>query len=106
LALHFDRDNGRLLADTLTHTSRHPVTYVGADLRQVAETKAAVDETARAVGELSVLVNNAAWDDRHDLATVSEAYWDEAQSVNLKQVFCRQWRHRQLLVDRIPAQYG
>ncbi|MET3585481.1 NAD(P)-dependent dehydrogenase (short-subunit alcohol dehydrogenase family) [Pseudorhizobium tarimense] len=82
-----DRYNGPLLADKLTNTSRHPVTYVGADLRQVAETRAAVDEAGRAVGELSVLVNNAAWDDRHDLATVSEAYWDEAQSVNLKQVF-------------------
>ncbi|MEK1860797.1 MAG: SDR family oxidoreductase, partial [Rhizobium leguminosarum] len=33
------------------------------------------------------LVNNAAWDDRHEFDAVTEAYWDNNQAVNLKHVF-------------------
>ena len=80
-------DPGRELAAKLSRSSPHPVTFLHADLRQVAETRAAVDEAARAAGSLSVLVNNAGWDDRHDVDTVSEAYWDESQAINLKQMF-------------------
>lgn len=78
---------GRDLASSLSRSSRHPVTFLHADLRQVAETQAAVDEAARATGTLSVLVNNAGWDDRHDVDSVTEAYWDESQAINLKQIF-------------------
>ena len=82
-----DEGSGLSLAERLASSSQYPVSYVKADLRNVAETKAAVDKAAHTIGALSVLVNNAAWDDRHDLAAVSEAYWDETQSINLKQVF-------------------
>jgi len=34
-----------------------------------------------------VLVNNAAHDERHDLADVTVAYWDERQAVNLRHQF-------------------
>jgi NAD(P)-dependent dehydrogenase (short-subunit alcohol dehydrogenase family) len=78
---------GRELATSLSRSSRHPVTFLHADLRQVAEIRSAVDEAARAAGSLSVLVNNAGWDDRHDVDTVTEAYWDESQAINLKQMF-------------------
>lgn len=78
---------GRELAASLSRSSRHPVRFLHADLRQVAETQAAVDEAARIAGSLSVLVNNAGWDDRHEVDTVTEAYWDESQAINLKQMF-------------------
>ncbi|MBU1313775.1 MAG: SDR family oxidoreductase [Alphaproteobacteria bacterium] len=80
-------DPGRELAANLSRSSPHPVTFLHTDLRQVAETRAAVDEAARAAGSLSVLINNAGWDDRHDVDAVSEAYWDESQAINLKQMF-------------------
>lgn len=61
--------------------------FIRADLADVAQAQAAVREAASALGSLSVLVNNAAWDDRHDLEDVTEAYWDNTQAINLKQQF-------------------
>ena len=82
-----DEQSGHALAEELSASTAHRVTFIKADLRSVEETRAAVDEGARAVGALSVLVNNAAWDDRHDVEATTEEYWDESQAINLKQVF-------------------
>lgn len=82
-----DETHGQSLSAELSRFSLHPVTFIRADLRNVAEARAAVEEAARATGFLSVLVNNAAWDDRHEIDAVTEAYWDENQSINLKQIF-------------------
>lgn len=75
------------LAERLSQTARHPVTFIPADLRDVDVVKAAVNSAMGTLGSLSVLVNNAAWDDRHDIDTVTEEYWDDNQAVNLKQLF-------------------
>jgi len=40
-----------------------------------------------AVGDIGVLVNNAARDDRHDLASLSAEAWDEAMNINLRPSF-------------------
>lgn len=77
----------RKLAGRLSEKSPHPVVYLKVDLRNVAETQAAVDEAAARLGSLSVLVNNAGWDDRHELDAVTEEYWDASQAINLKQMF-------------------
>ncbi|MBW6424618.1 SDR family oxidoreductase [Rhizobium sp. XQZ8] len=77
----------RKLAERLTATTPHPVLYIKADLRNVAETQAAGNDAAEKLGSLSVLVNNAGWDDRHELEAVTEEYWDNSQAVNLKQMF-------------------
>jgi len=43
------------------------------------------------IGAVDVLVNNAANDDRHQIADVSPAYWDNRMNVNLRhQYFCAQ----------------
>jgi len=77
----------RALAERLSEKSPHPVLYLKADLRNVAETQAAVNMAAEKLGSLSVLINNAGWDDRHELEEVTEEYWDNSQAVNLKQMF-------------------
>ncbi len=41
-------------------------------------------KAADLLGGLKVLVNNAARDDRHDPATITEAEWDASLAVNLK----------------------
>lgn len=75
------------LAARLSGECSHPVNFVHADLRNISETQAAIDEAGRKAGSFRVLVNNAAWDDRHDIDTVSEEYWDNNQAINLKQLF-------------------
>ncbi|MGE7371354.1 SDR family NAD(P)-dependent oxidoreductase [Neorhizobium sp. NPDC001467] len=77
----------RLLAQTLSQTARHPVHFIEADLADTQAARNAVDEAARLLGGLDVLVNNAARDDRQDLETVSDADWDANLAINLKPVF-------------------
>lgn len=64
---------------------------VGARFENVDLTDVAVlrDRIAAltADGAVDVLVNNAANDDRHDIANVDEAYWNDRINVNLKHLF-------------------
>lgn len=61
------------------------------DLTDVGATKAAIARLIDEDGGFDILVNNAANDDRHSLAEVTEAYWDDRINVNLRhQFFCAQ----------------
>lgn len=77
----------RELAERLAKDVDHKPVFVRADLSKVDEAQAAVREAAQHLGSLSVLVNNAGWDDRHEMAEVTEDYWDKSQAINLKQMF-------------------
>ncbi len=61
--------------------------YINADLRDIEAIGAAVATARDANGPITVLVNNAAWDDRHEIADVDEAYWDNNQAINLRHAF-------------------
>ena len=57
------------------------------DLTDVAATQDRIRELVAASGGFDVLVNNAANDDRHEIAEVDEKYWDNRLNVNLKHYF-------------------
>ena len=57
------------------------------DLRDVEATKAAIAGLAAETGDFTVLVNNAARDDRHDWREVTAEYWDERMRINLRPMF-------------------
>lgn len=61
-------------------------TFIEADLRDVDALKAAIAGFA-AGGSVDVLLNNAAHDERHTLAEVTAAYFDERIAVNLRHLF-------------------
>lgn len=61
--------------------------YLNADLRDIAALQAAVKTAADAHGPITVLVNNAAFDERHEIADVTSDYWDANQAINLKPQF-------------------
>ncbi|QQS11819.1 MAG: SDR family oxidoreductase [Rhodospirillales bacterium] len=63
------------------------VRYVKADLTDIAALRAAVAELRAALGPVSVLVNNAAHDDRHATEDVTPEYFDGRIAVNLKHQF-------------------
>ena len=76
----------RLAEDLRGRYGRAPL-YIKADLTDIEAIRAAVDGAARDHGPITVLVNNAAWDDRHELAGVDDAYWDKSLAINLRHAF-------------------
>ena len=65
----------------------HPPHFVQADLRDVAALRDAVHRAIDVHGPVTVLVNNAALDDRHEAAAVDEDYWDNNLAINLRPHF-------------------
>jgi D-xylose 1-dehydrogenase len=61
--------------------------FVACDLRDIAALRAAIAEAAEANGPITVLVNNAAHDERHAVEDVTPAYWDDRMAVNLRHQF-------------------
>ncbi|GAA1686737.1 SDR family oxidoreductase [Nonomuraea maheshkhaliensis] len=61
--------------------------FVHADVRDVEQVRAAVAAVETELGPISILVNNAANDERHDSAAVDEAFWDNGMAVNLRHHF-------------------
>jgi NAD(P)-dependent dehydrogenase (short-subunit alcohol dehydrogenase family) len=61
--------------------------YAHCDIRDIAALRQAIAAAAAAVGPITVLVNNAARDDRHRWEDVTVEYWDERQAVNLRHQF-------------------
>lgn len=57
------------------------------DLADIAALRAAIAEVGRRLGPITVLVNNAANDQRHKWEDVTPDYWDERQAVNLRHQF-------------------
>jgi NAD(P)-dependent dehydrogenase (short-subunit alcohol dehydrogenase family) len=66
----------------------HPVPmFAKCDVRDIAAYQAAIAEMTGRLGPVTVLINNAARDDRHTLEEVTPAYWDERIAVNLRHQF-------------------
>lgn len=74
----------QLLADLPAQASVH---FEHADLRDIGALRRAVAGIRETFGPITILVNNAARDDRHAIADVTPEYWDERIAVNLKHQF-------------------
>ncbi|MYZ49784.1 SDR family NAD(P)-dependent oxidoreductase [Propylenella binzhouense] len=57
------------------------------DLREVGSLRSAIANVRTRLGPITVLVNNAARDDRHTVESVTSDYWDERFATNLKHQF-------------------
>ena len=57
------------------------------DVRDTEALRGAIASTRRALGPITILINNAARDDRHVSEEVTPEYWDERFAVNLKHQF-------------------
>ena len=78
----------QLLASLPAHSSVH---FEHADLRDIGALRRAVAGVREALGSITILVNNAARDDRHAIEDVTPEFWDERFAVNLRhQFFCAQ----------------
>ena len=61
--------------------------FIECDLRDIGALRAAIERAAAANGPITVLVNNAAHDERHRFDTVTPEYWDDRMAVNLRHQF-------------------
>ena len=57
------------------------------DLRNISAMKSSINKLTSLIGDADILINNAANDDRHDWKDVTEEYWNERLSVNLRHQF-------------------
>lgn len=78
---------GEALVGRLSRNAKHAPLFLRADLRDLDALRGAVAAAADAHGPVTVLVNNAAWDDRHEVADVDEAYWENNLAINLRPQF-------------------
>ena len=63
------------------------VQFERVDLFDIKGTQATIARLIEEGGGYDILVNNAANDDRHDVDSVTEEYWDNRLNVNLKHLF-------------------
>jgi len=82
-----DVQAGNSLAARLAAGARSAPLFVDADLTDIAATLAAVDSVRRRLGPITVLMNNAANDQRHSIAATTPESWDAGMAVNLKHQF-------------------
>lgn len=61
--------------------------FARCDLRDIAALRGAIADLAARLGPATVLVNNAARDDRHDWREVTPDYWDDRMATNLRHQF-------------------
>jgi NAD(P)-dependent dehydrogenase (short-subunit alcohol dehydrogenase family) len=78
-----DEQGGHELVASLDGT----VAFEPCDLRDIDQLKSAFTGLVEKLGAATVLVNNAARDDRHDWSDVTPEYWDERQATNLRHQF-------------------
>jgi D-xylose 1-dehydrogenase len=78
-------------------------TFERCDVRDVAALRRAVQNAREHLGPITILINNAARDDRHASEEMSPEYWDERMAVNLKHQF---FAAQAVLPDMKAAQWG
>jgi NAD(P)-dependent dehydrogenase (short-subunit alcohol dehydrogenase family) len=61
--------------------------YQRCDLKDIAALQTAIADVARRLGPITVLVNNAANDQRHRFEDMTVEYWDERLATNLRHQF-------------------
>jgi len=61
--------------------------YQHCDLKDIEALRRVIADSARRLGPITVLVNNAANDQRHKFEDVTVEFWDERQATNLRHQF-------------------
>jgi NAD(P)-dependent dehydrogenase (short-subunit alcohol dehydrogenase family) len=81
-----DAKSSEALVAKVSETATRPL-FIACDLTDIAALRAAVDTVRARLGPISILVNNAANDQRQPAADVTPDSWDAAQAVNLRHQF-------------------
>lgn len=82
-----DEEGSKALLESIASEGHAKPHFVTCDLRDIAALRAAIEEIRETLGPITILVNNAANDQRHSIDEVTPDYWDERIAVNLKHQF-------------------
>ena len=77
----------RKLCDDLRAQYGAAPLFIPCDITDIAALRDAIARVGRELGDIAVLVNNAANDARHNWKDVSPEYWDERMAINLRPMF-------------------
>ena len=61
--------------------------FIKCDLKNISELKDSIQQVKQDLGPISILINNAANDERHNIDDVTPEYWDDRMNINLKHYF-------------------
>ena len=81
-----NRASEKLVRQLKRRYGRAPL-FIPCDIKDIGALQAAIARTAKELGSIGVLVNNAANDTRHDWKDVTADYWDERMAINLRPMF-------------------
>lgn len=81
------RRDGTAFGDAMEHATGNRPLFLPCDLTDMAQLQATLDAAAAAHGPITVLVNNAANDQRHKTLETDEAFFDWSIAINLKAYF-------------------
>jgi NAD(P)-dependent dehydrogenase (short-subunit alcohol dehydrogenase family) len=81
-----EAESRALVADVQQETGIAPL-FLPCDIRDIAALRAAIERVRHELGDIAVLVNNAANDQRHAVEEVTPEYWDERMAINLRPAF-------------------
>ena len=82
-----DVPHGRGAGRSSSRARATPPLFVAADLTDIAALEAAIDVVRARFGPITVLLNNAANDQRHTIEDTTSESWDAGIAVNLKHQF-------------------
>lgn len=81
------RSDATALCDRLEARYGSRPLFIPCDVIDIAALKAAIAAAAAAHGDVTVLINNAAWDNRHSLDALTVEQWDVMANVNIRHHF-------------------
>jgi NAD(P)-dependent dehydrogenase (short-subunit alcohol dehydrogenase family) len=81
------REEATGLIEAISAGGHHAPAFFEADVRDLDALQKAIKGLRRKFGPISILVNNAANDDRHTLAHVTPEYWDDRLGLLVRPMF-------------------
>ncbi len=83
----FAQDESEALVAKIAASGHNAPWWRLCDVRDVAQLQSAISDAIMALGDMHVLVNNVARDDRHSIEQVTPAYWEERMATNQRPAF-------------------
>ena len=81
------RSNASDFCEAMEDKHNNRPLFLKCDVTDIPSLQSVLDEAAQQHGDIGVLINNAAWDNRHSLEGLSADEWDNMMNVNIRHHF-------------------